>query len=217
MAIQSKRDESGNILVKVIGDPNLVFVKKAIKIADDYRMQVYFFMNPTTRSCYWVMDRIQICMVADSPKVKEGIVVRTGGRGEGRSSQVKCRYDQPVILAIHDWNEQCTAPQLFSADLGYLSGSNIHTSSGINTSYNLCLGAVQDIASIDMVDALLFGKANNDLSWRGGPITGASSWAKDSTGKRIKIFNMATWPEIEKCKTTIPKEIQECANALRKS
>lgn len=212
--IVAKRDESGNILVRQSGNPDLMFLKKAIKIADDYRIVIHHFMNTRTRSAYWVMDRLQITLLSDSALVKTGKVKRTGA---GRGSQVKCRYDQPVIMAIHDWEIQGSAPQLFSADLGYLSGSNIHGSSGHNAScYNLCLGTIPDMMGIDMVDALLFGKANNDLHWRGGAVEGESGWAKDSLGKRIKIFNVAKWPEIEKCRTRIPQEIQDCANALRK-
>lgn len=212
--IIAKKDESGNILVKQSGDPDIMFIKKAAKIVDDYRIEVYHFMNVFKKSCYWVMDRIQINLLSDSSSVKDGIVCRYGG---GRGSQVKCRYDQPVILAIHNWEVQGTAPQLLDADLGHLSGSNIYgTSSNHQANYNLCLGVTPDIMSVDMVDSLLFGKANNDLNWRGNPVTGVSAWAKDSSGKRIKIFNVEKWPQIEKCRTQIPREIQDCANALRK-
>jgi hypothetical protein len=212
--IIAKKDECGNILVRTKGDRNLMFLRKGVKIVDDFRIEVFHFMNPATRSIYWVMDGIQVNLLSDSSSVKEGIVMRQGGR----ASQVKCRYEQPVILAIHDWGVQGTAPQLLNHNLGHLSGSNIHGDSRDYTnSYNLCLGITPDIMSIDMVDALLFGKANNDLHWRGDAVTGQSGWAKDSNGKRIKIFNVAQWPEIRKCRTQIPKEIQDCANALRKS
>jgi hypothetical protein len=213
MAIIAKRDESGNILVRSNGNEHLIFLKKAAKIVDDYRIEVFHFMNPSKFSSYWVMSGLQTNLMADTSTVKEGIVVRAGN---GRGGQVRCRYEQPVILAIHDWNHQGSAPQLFSHTGGYLSGSNIHGGQDSIGSYNLCLGITPDITSIDMVDALLFGRANNDLAWRGGPVKGQSGWAKDMAGKRIKIFNVAEWPEIEKCKTTIPKEIYDCANALRK-
>jgi hypothetical protein len=212
--IVAKRNENGHILVKMKGDRRLIFIRKAVKIADDFRMNVYFFMNINTRSCYWVMDKIQITLLSDSTSVKNGIVKRTG---DGRGSQVKCRYHHPVIIAIHDWANGPNA-QLFDADGYYLSGSNVHGAQNDNKlCYNLCLGVVPDLFSVDMVDALLFGKANNDLGWRGAAVTGESAWAKDQEGKRIKIFNMATWPTIERCRTIIPKEILDCANALKKS
>jgi hypothetical protein len=210
--IVAKRDAYKNILVKQYSNNDLMFIKKGIKIVDDYKIEVYYFINIQTRSCYWVMNRIQITMLGSSYLVKMGQVIKERGRG----TQVKCRYDNPVILAIHDWQQESNA-QLFSAELGYLSGSNIHgENSNPISCFNLCLGVVPDKWSINMVDALLFGKPNNDLPWRGGAMTGYSAWAKDINGKRIKIFNVENWPEITKCKTIIPREIQDCANALKK-
>jgi len=213
MAIIAKRDESGNILVRSNGNEGLIFLKKAAKIVDDFRIEVFHFMNPSKFSAYWVLSGLQTNLLSDTASVKDGIVYRSNS---GRGGQVRCRYRQPVILAIHDWSRQGTSPQLFSHEGGYLSGSNVHGENDSVTSYNLCLGVTPDMTSIDMVDALLFGKANNDLHWRGGALEGESGWAKDIAGKRIKIFNVAKWPEIKKCRTTIPREIYDCANALRR-
>lgn len=212
MAIELKKGRGEVILARVKGPRNLILVKKGIRVVEEFKIRVMFFINPKSRSCYWCLDGIQMNLLATSSLLSMGELSQNGS---GRKINVRTRYERPVLLMVEDWEKNQT-PCLLDENMSYLSGSNLHGDARSNEdAYRLCLGSQADIFDIKMVDSLLFGTANNDLSWKGGSIQGESRMITVDQ-KRRRFFYAREWQTIRKCNSTIPNEIIDCVDALKK-
>ena len=212
MALLLKKDDFGKVYGKVKYNPNLILVKKGIRVIDGHKIEITHFMNCFTRSSFWVADSLQTNLLANLSEVKNGHLTYANGR----KGQVKVRYLKPIILAVHDWEIQGHKAQLLDHTGNHLSGTNIYGETRQVDSYGLCLGTAYDFLSINLFDAMLYAKANADLGWKGPNIQGESKFTKDNNNKKVKIFEIETWSTICKCKQQIPEEILGYANALVK-
>tara|TARA_R110002167_G_scaffold66667_4_gene188673 strand:+ start:2811 stop:3452 length:642 start_codon:yes stop_codon:yes gene_type:complete len=213
MSVTLKRGENGELLAKAHKD-GLIHIRSSKKIIGDFTMNVKFFINPATSSAYWVLDGLYTTQLGETAKVGEGQIYNRGA--VNRRVAVKCIYRRPILLMLGDWNET-QYPQLLDENMEFLCGSNIYGESSSDVRNNeLCLGVVGNYLDINMIELLIYGKANADLSWRGGTITGKSRMMSTAEKKKTKVFEIDKWPTLSKSLAVIPLEIRDCVDAFKK-
>ena len=210
MAIKTRKNEYGEIEVKVVGDPNLVLIRRGVKIVDGFKMNILYFINNQTKSAYWIMDQLQTTILSRTGNPGKGFLHSSEGEGD-RKLAVKVRYESPVMMFVNNWRSSSN-PQLVDHEMKNLSGSNIHG----DGQCGLCLGASVGCIDFNMIDSLILGRANNDLHWRGGRILGSTSMVDNGEGKRTKVFNITSWPTIQRSPAIVPQELIDCLGALKR-
>ena len=201
MACLIKRTAEGKLLAAEVDGPNTLLVQQTFRMVSDRRIDVRWFINPTTREVVYALRNPRLHMLGN--KATGNTTFPAGGTLRSHPVQ----YTGVVFLRIPDFRITNTA-WLTNAQGDVLSGSNIYGSSWRDKTWGLCLGDGVHPLSLQPVDLLLFNKANADLQWVGPPLLG--SWI---TPERVagqvhgKVFEITTWPVSGVSINPVPSEI----------